>query len=467
MRLRCLIALTLSLLFVPQLQAAKIDELANSLRDEVEKWLANAKAGNPGVEFPLEYSVRHVRRLVVEVANGRYGTAKAAIGPIEKTSLTAEIRQQIIDIEAELKNASEQRLKTHGEHVTAAIENAGKVCLRAKNDTELDAVILELDRLKLDRDDFCVSGSENAVNRLNYRVSGAIAFVDQWRGFLILRSRGFERQANTHLQQLAGQTPIETDASNFYPMLTREQILSQVGKTRTELLSERLRSVKDLEELPKLIGEVGSDDELENEVMADGSLRNLFTQSRQLIAANTAFNEGYYGSVFGTCARVRPSTDSPQITRLWASLTFKVLPRFLALSDQPMPKPTENPSQFLVRLVEEAFAKSDWDRMARVLDVYRQFAFLRDEEPGWIKSDLNACQHFLAGENFEKARQKIPAIIAYQRVLTFAGKYAPRDAAVARLAALEKDNPDLFMEVNKEILKYQARGVQTKDSKPQ
>lgn len=464
MRLRCLIALTLSLLFVPQLQAAKIEELAKGLRDEVEKWLANAKAGNPGIAFPLEYSVVHVKRLAVEVANGRYGAAENAIREIQMKSLTAEMRQHVIDIEAELKNASEQQLKAHGEQIATAIENAGKACLRAKNDTDLDALILDLDRLKLDRDDLSVSRSDNAVNRLNRRISGAIAFVDQWRGFLMLRSRGFERQANTLLQQLAGQTPIETDSSNFYSILTREQILSQVGKTRTELLSERLSAVKDLEELPKLIGEVGSD-ELENEVMADGSLRNLFTQSRQLIAANTAFNEGYYGSVFGTCARVQPSIDSPHITRLWASLTFKVLPRFLALSDQPMPKPTENPSQFLVRLVEEAFAKSDWERMVRVLDVYRQFAFLRNEEPGWIKSDLDACQHFLTGENFEKARQKIPAIIAYQRVLTFAGKYAPRDAAVARLAAMEKADPELFMEVNKEILKFQAQERQLKDSK--
>lgn len=76
--------------------------------------------------------------------------------------------------------------------------------------------------------------------------------------------------------------------------------------------------------------------------------------------------------------------SSVETIRLRRLLLAEVLPRYLEVSGNGEVKPGENPSQFLMRLVDEATANGDWDKVQRVLDAYRLSAFAM-RAPAWLQ----------------------------------------------------------------------------------
>lgn len=141
--------------------------------------------------------------------------------------------------------------------------------------------------------------------------------------------------------------------------------------------------------------------------------------------------------------------SSVETIRLRSLLLAEVLPRYLEVSGNGEVKPGENPSQFLMRLVDEATANGDWDKVQRVLDAYRLSAFAM-RAPAWLQGEITACAAFVSGQNFEKAGQFSLAVLSYQNVLKQTGKHVPLKEAGEHLAAISKKHPQAFNAATKE-----------------
>lgn len=215
-----------------------------------------------------------------------------------------------------------------------------------------------------------------------------------------------------------------------------------------------LRAVKNLDDLPPIITQLtktvaprryGAGPYYDSSV--------IVAELNQIYKAHAAFKAGSYNQAIqvGTAAPYDGGGTMPSVEtiRLRNLLLAEVLPRYLEISGYGDMRAGENPSQFLMRLADEATAKGDWDMVQRVLDAYRLSAFAA-RAPAWLQGEITACAAFLNGQNFEKAGQFSLAVSSYQNVLRQSGKHVPLKEAGERLAVIKKDHPEVFATATKE-----------------
>lgn len=238
-------------------------------------------------------------------------------------------------------------------------------------------------------------------------------------------------------------------------MLTRTQILARLGPEETaETPDVALRAVKNLDDLPPVITQLtktvaprryGAGPYYDSSV--------IVAELNQINKAHASFKAGSYNLAIqvGTAAPYDGGGTMPSVEtiRLRNLLLAEVLPRYLEISGYGDMKAGENPSQFLMRLADEATARGDWDMVQRVLDAYRLSAFA-SRAPAWLQGEITACAAFLNGQNFEKAGQFSLAVSSYQNVLRQSGKHVPLKEAGERLAVIKKDHPEVFAAAAKE-----------------
>ena len=104
-------------------------------------------------------------------------------------------------------------------------------------------------------------------------------------------------------------------------------------------------------------------------------------------------------------------------------------------------------------LADEAFGKSDWTRLLRVLNALRFASGIPDYTAagvavprGSAAGEAAAVASFLSGQNLEKAGQFSAAAESYREVLRQTGKRVPVKAATERLLAISKDHPEFAKE---------------------
>jgi hypothetical protein len=125
-------------------------------------------------------------------------------------------------------------------------------------------------------------------------------------------------------------------------------------------------------------------------------------------------------------------------------LLTAILPAYLALPENPPPKPGEDPSRYLLRLAQEAAARADYGQVSQILSAYKVCAF-NGGAPSWLDAGIAACSDYFKGQELEQGGSFAAAVVAYHRVLERApGCFNPTAEAVARLAALRKDHPADF-----------------------
>lgn len=438
------VALALASLSGSSLHAATAEDLVVGLRVEIEKSLAEAKAGKSTPYYAGDVE-RQLTRLESAIARDGFEEAEQALNQLAVLKLSAETKEKISQLQRELPKLAEDRQKAVAAQIAATIDKAGKACLAAKTEADLDAVIVELSALKKSRSD-SYTGVSEARQRLNTRLDGATRFVTRWQDALVQSARGYDSAARAIFRELA-----EPSGSNaYYPVLPKAEIVARLGKDHETTGEDVVRGVKTLDELPKAIAEVNRLARENRGAAYEGN--SLANELTQISRAYAAFQAGNYSSALTTASQWETGATmrSAESMRLKTMLVLQVLPRFLELPDNPQPKAGENPSDFLLRLATEAVAQNDWGRVARALDTYRLIAFGTRQPPAWIVSDLEACQQFVAGQNLEKSKRIVPAILAYQRAIKGSGKFSPQKQAGERLAALEKEYPQEFKDAGKE-----------------
>lgn len=445
-RIRSLaLALALAAFSGSSVHAATAEELVVGLRIEIEKSLAEAKSGKSASSYYSGDIERQITRLESAIAKDNFEEVEQCLSQLAVLKLSAEAKEKISQLQKELPKLAEERQKAVATQVAATIEKAGKACLAAKTEADLDPVLVELNALKKSRSD-SYSGIGEARQRLNTRIDGTVRFVTRWQDALAQSSRGFDAAARAILRELA-----EPSGSNaYYPILQKSEIVARLGKDGETTGEDVARAVKSLDELPKAIAEVNR---LAREIRSGGFEGNtLGNELSQISRAYAAFQGGNYAAAVTTLGQYEAGANfrSAESIRLKTMLMLQVIPKYLELPDNPQPKAGENPSDFLMRIAEEGAAQQDWARVTRALDTYRLVAFGTRQAPAWIVSDLDACQQFVAAQNLEKSRRMVSAILAYQRAVKSSGKFNPQKQASERLAALEKEYPQEFKDAGKE-----------------
>jgi hypothetical protein len=136
-----------------------------------------------------------------------------------------------------------------------------------------------------------------------------------------------------------------------------------------------------------------------------------------------------------------PDRTSPAIIPLKVQLLLLVLPRYLNVPADLAPKPSENVSAYLQRIVDEARARADSALMTRARDAQRFFA------SGYNPFSTDMATAFMtAAKNQETAGQYMLAVVSYQNALRNGGEAVPAKLIGEKLAALKAAHPQEYEE---------------------
>ncbi len=241
--------LAAALALVTVARAAEFDDLLARLHAEVEKSVTESKGIKGGSSYSTYEPEHLLTRLDAAVLRDGFDEADQVLTQLASARLSAASKELISQLQHELPTLAAERQAHFAAQVNAAVEKAAKACQTAKEEKDLDPILVELSGLKKARSD---GSNSEARNRLHARVDGAARFVARWQDYLLQQARGFESTARAILRELAD--PATFSGNQVYPLLPRQQILARLGEETTP--EESLRKVKTLDELPAALAEL-------------------------------------------------------------------------------------------------------------------------------------------------------------------------------------------------------------------
>ncbi|MHA3773320.1 hypothetical protein ACXR0O_17440 [Verrucomicrobiota bacterium sgz303538] len=433
----------LSLFLASPLLSAEPDSTVEKLNAEITRSLATMDKNDRNVGYETERIVSTFGRVQKAIERSSIDEAQQTLAQLAVMKLSPAAKELINRLQTELPQLVEARQKQFAASVNAVVEKTGAVCLKSEKEGDLSDVAAEIATL---RRTISSGYSSEIQTRLAGRLDAASRFVTRWQEFLAQKANGYEDSARNILRELA-------DSPQGIPVVPREKLLAKLATLETGGSSVQaiLAGVKSLDDLPKALSELQKLRQSDRRGYSTDGMSPVNDLTR-MNAAWAAAKNGQYSSAisFVTSPETSPNASTPELLRIESMLFSAVLPRFLALPDNPQPKPGENSSEFLLRLADDASTKGDWDRLRRVLEAYRIKAF-STRGPSWLDADITGCTAFLTAQNLEKAGRLGPAILAYQRVLRSPGKYSPVAQASQRLEALQKEKTAEFNEAARQI----------------
>lgn len=353
--------------------------------------------------------------------------------------LPPTLRESAAAYRAALPEIIERQEAEYVAAVDAAIERTRKECLVAKAENDLNDLLMDLGKLKQTR-----SGSDLA-QRAARKIQSAATFVARWQDYLAQLASGNAKAARSILDRM-------DDSGGEYPILTREQIgarISHLPPTEDDQSSagpsplEVARTITTLEQVAPVLAESVRNSR------NDSRFSQLHQQLAEVAYGYAALSQGRYADAMQPALAIQSSHEwSPEVLRLRGKLLEQTLPYLLGLSPDARPADGETPSDYLLRMAGEAQAEGKWSDVQRYLETYRRVAF-PNPTPEWLSTDIESCESYLAGQSQEAAGQWSRAIASYERAVKLPGKFAPSGTAGERLAALEKEHPEVAGEANR------------------
>src|SRR4051812_18924561 len=175
---KCIIVVTCGLIVVGTIRGAEIEDSVAKLRVEIEKSAAEAKVTKSSSSSSSYENERLLGRLESALAKETYEEADQVLNQLAVARLTPEAKQLINQLQRAVPRAAEERQKALIAQIGAATEQAGKACLAAKHERDLDAALSELNALRSRRSEGSISDQRT---RLNARLDGAIRFITRWQ----------------------------------------------------------------------------------------------------------------------------------------------------------------------------------------------------------------------------------------------------------------------------------------------
>ena len=428
--------LVLALAAAPLTYADEVQSLLDKLKTEITATIEQLKREKKAnSHYDTEWLHSEIEKITASLSRETFNADDAGrqLAMIGKSKASQEAKNIAVQLNALLPAAKAAFEKEYAERVDPVLKKAGQMCLDAKKAGDLDPVLAELKGLKL-------SGYHPDSTNVA-RIEAASRFIVRWQDYITQFSAGYDERAKGILRDMA-ENPM------MHPLLTREQVMSKLGgEPKIVSLEKLLGSVKDLDELPKLIAEVGAVNS--KRTSHDPGANETFTtlnELKQVYKAHALAKAGLYQNALQTATAIYDSSNgviSADAIRIKTMLLAEVLPKYLDLPEVAKPRDGENPNQFLLRIADEAAAKSEWEKVQRVLDTYRTSAF-GVRAPWWLQGEITACSSYLSAEKLENAGDFRRAVMEYEKVLLQPGKRIPVKEATTRLAALKKQHPEDF-----------------------
>jgi tetratricopeptide (TPR) repeat protein len=423
-----------------------LDQLDALIASDFSGKMANSPAGRRILNL--------TKQLHGGITRAEYGDSRTTLEQLLDAIPTAPGKQIVTQLQQALLGEIESRNNELVAKVAAFLDKAARICPEAKRASDLDPLFADIDAIEI------ASGLDLAA-RERETLDSASQFLTHWQAYLAQSAGGYEAAALATLRSIR-------DSPTSRPLVPLTVLNAQIDiLTQSEpagRVTKILNGVKTLDDLPAAIEALRAISLLDPERFGSESTDGLahmefgaralkagdYAAALATVAAlptNSALEDDYGRSFRSTSsagqqyiAGIPPATYFSLRNQLLTAL----LPAYLALPENPQPKPGEDPSQYLLRLAGEAAARSDYGEVSQILGTYRLCAF-NDSPPPWVDSGIAACTAYFQGQKLERAGFFAGAIAAYHRVLDQGpDQFNPVSQATARIAALRKDHPADF-----------------------
>ncbi|HSI07901.1 MAG: hypothetical protein ACAH89_02555 [Rariglobus sp.] len=455
-------------LFLTVLLAFGISGLARAIEapePQMAKFQKTARAVM--AKFPVNDSRRNengLNQLTLAIKEAKPGANEYVAGNIESSinSITANLNN-----DAELNRAAADLIKALKEQraavrtkltadMDAILTKAGAVCLAATKLEELDPTIAILRPFSRGYN-YSTDGGFDEDNW--QRAANAYRFVVRWQDYLNL----VQQNRTTEAANALGDMARDLDVS----IMPRSRILALIpakdatmenitpGQRSAEALTAligtlipKIEQAKTPEDLVAIIRIIAARRDFNNYSNSPAIVTVLagLIEEREQVVSGTRSNQ-----LFAENTRKLAVTDpaySP--AGQTALLNFRRETQFLFIRKSypeaklPDVNADETPEDYSTRVIAYFAGQDNWLRVRDALEFHRVFNN-NSRQPGWLTSDIDSINAYIAARNLDTAGQFSAAVASYQRALRIAGPHLPLKTIGERLAELKKTQPDAFL----------------------
>lgn len=421
-------------------------QLAEQWNTAVKKALEKIREDKGGQQNPaadqapyfLRQSAAAIKRAQT---SGDTEALSQMIAQIQMLAAGEEIESLGEALLAQLEKENTEREQAALDAVNATVEKAVALCFSAQNPRELDATIIELSQFTT-RGEY---SSRQIAQRTSDKARKAVEFLCRWQDYLAQMKSGNVDAANGILVNLS------KDTAN-YSFVPRSEILARIRKNDGSTEEEAAFR------LPSLKGKTLADLEDLKQEMREMQAKNRGAQGvsemlQGVMALDRAYEElsiGLVGQAFAYCTSNFNSNTGGDFLPLRQELLIQVLPPYLGVAKSHPVATGESPTNYLLRVIQDAREKREWMTLWKALETYRTVAY-NNQSPSWLTAEITAASQFIVAQNLEQAGQLVDAIRTYKRVVGLAGNKEPIQAATEKLKVLEKESPEDFAAAAKPV----------------
>lgn len=316
------------------------------------------------------------------------------------------------------------------EQVKAGVQQAGTAALQAKNKTELDPILQNLNELQVHQ----TAAFSDLGKRGIEQIAAAQQFVTDWQNYLVQKEKA-PPAARALLQGMIDHCT--------YPIVPRAEIQA------------RLEAVAATEAKPKPAVEAVTLETILADLKEPADLAPKLAQLRALSAPEMAKTAliAELESLAAFDEKRRADLDPPlnlldgstHFLPLRLKLTLLALPHSLGLPDDFKADADETVGHFLDRVMAEATSQQNWVLLSKAVAA-SQLLTQGASDPAGSSSRPTPLQSFLIGLNQEQAAQYALALGSYQEALKDTANLVPVNVVRERLEAMKKNHPKEFEE---------------------
>lgn len=372
--------------------------------------------------------------------SGETGRIDDALDRIVVAFPAEPVKEAAANVSATVRKERETKQSAYIAEVNAALKHAADVVRTAKDPVELDGPLKELQRFRNVREERL----SEAGHSLAMKVQGTINFLERWQDYLAADKTNNASRARESLQTAA-------NSSETADLIPRSEILARLQKYSTS--DEARTEGPKPEQIDELVARIKTLDGVSDGIK---ELRKIQARSRPsgypadpvtatlnaLVSIERTYREFKAGlpTRFDVGSQSLPDLASPSVIPLRVQLLLLVLPRYLNLPSDILPKSGETVQQFLERVIDEARRRGDSALLTRTRDAQRSLM----TGSYYTSFDPSGNNPFIAAQNQEAAGQFMLAVISYQTALKNGGEAVPAKLIGERLAALKAAHPQEY-----------------------
>jgi len=458
---RLVLSIGMIFLSIPQTRAVEqnkeLERFVTALQQSFDQQSASNKNQQSGVPSNQRILLAQLQNAISRGDAAQLETSLLGLaGYIDSDKLQKKYEEILSQLQIDREKREEKSL----EEINATLKRAEVTVQTANKTADFDSVLRDLNQLQKIR---TPQNSVEVSAALN-QVDAAIEFTTQWQNYYSSTAAGHTESARQALESLCNSRTLQLG------WIPRSEILSRLnfminppmpsndgsaevkpaGQLDHPSVEKPLRinpstgaiefDAKRLSDLPGIVNaltpmlrnsDFGSYQQFildSLNVLAPLNKAYLDFQSGLPASVEVAFKESNLGSLQGI------------VTPLRVELLRLVLPRYLGLASDTVPKSGEVPYEFLGRISTEAIHRGDYPLAARAIEVQRLIKEGTPPDPE-LKSQ---AELLVSGDNFSASAQFSLAVVSYEQALASGSNLIPPKIIGEKLEAIKAAHPEEY-----------------------